>query len=42
MIALSEVKGVLPSADPHGHGDHGHATHDHDAHVEKEVAHVHA
>jgi molybdopterin-containing oxidoreductase family membrane subunit len=37
MIALSEVKGVLPSADPHGHGDHGH-----DAHVEKEAAHVHA
>lgn len=28
MIAVSEVKGVMPEADPHGHGDtpgHGHA-----------------
>jgi len=24
-VAISEVKGVMPNADPHGHGDEGHA-----------------
>jgi Ni/Fe-hydrogenase subunit HybB-like protein len=41
VIAISEVKGVMPEADPHGHhaGEHGHgeATHAH-----SEAAHVRA
>jgi molybdopterin-containing oxidoreductase family membrane subunit len=35
MVAISEVKGVMPAADPHGHG-HGH---DHGSH-EAEAAHA--
>jgi Ni/Fe-hydrogenase subunit HybB-like protein len=38
MIALSEVKGVLPSADPHAHGHDEHEVHG----EAKEVAHGHA
>jgi molybdopterin-containing oxidoreductase family membrane subunit len=36
MIAIAEVKGVMPAADPHGHG-HGHDDH---AHGKSEAAHV--
>src|SRR5678816_4599840 len=39
MIAIAEVKGVMPAADPHGHGhgdDHAHDDHGH----QKEAAHV--
>jgi molybdopterin-containing oxidoreductase family membrane subunit len=41
MVAVSEVKGVMPAADPHGHDDsHGHAPSA--AHHSPEVAHGHS
>ena len=30
VIAISEIKGIMPAADPHGHHDDGDAEHDED------------
>ena len=40
VIAIAEVKGVMPQANPHGHGPGGAGLHHEAAHGEKEVAHV--
>jgi molybdopterin-containing oxidoreductase family membrane subunit len=33
MIAIAEVKAVMPEADPHGHGAHAHHGGPHDSHA---------